>query len=61
MQLSVRVTPRVKDIVAQVAQSEGVDVSEWLRNLIVGELKGRGVLPTVLTVPGLREEGVAGV
>ncbi|MHA1632553.1 MAG: plasmid mobilization protein [Candidatus Freyarchaeota archaeon] len=51
--LSVRVTPRIKEIVAQVARSEGLDVSEWLRNLIVVELKRRGSLPVVLMPPEL--------
>jgi len=51
--LSVRVTPRIKEIVAQVAHSEGLDVSEWLRNLIVVELKRRGSLPVVLMPPDI--------
>ncbi len=55
--MTVRVTPRIKETVAQVALGEGMDVSEWLRNLIVGDLKGRGALPTAPTVPGLSEEG----
>jgi hypothetical protein len=54
-QLSVRVTPHIKEIIAQAARSEGVDVSEWLRNLIVDDLKRRGALPMVPTAPGLRE------
>jgi predicted HicB family RNase H-like nuclease len=49
--LSVRVTPRLREIVVQVAHSEGLDVSEWLRNVIIEELKKRGALPTTLTVP----------
>jgi hypothetical protein len=44
--LSVRVTPHIKETVAQLTHSEGVDVSEWLRNLIVSELKRRGALST---------------
>jgi hypothetical protein len=56
IQLTVRVMPRIKEIVAQVALGEGMDFSEWLRNLIVGDLKSRGALPTALTVPGLSEE-----
>jgi hypothetical protein len=56
--LSVRVTPRIKETVVQVTHSEGVDVSEWLRNLIISELKRCGALPTVLNVPSLSETGV---
>jgi Flp pilus assembly protein TadB len=40
--LTTRVTPRIKSIVVQIAQREGLDVSEWLRNLVVSELRKRG-------------------
>lgn len=56
VQLTVRVTPQIKETVAQVARGEGMDISEWLRNLIVIDLKSRGALPTAQTVPGLSEE-----
>ncbi|MHA1711900.1 MAG: hypothetical protein ACTSUS_07570 [Candidatus Freyarchaeota archaeon] len=55
--LSVRVTSRIKEVVAQVAHSEGLDVSEWLRNLIVVELKRRESLPIVLMPPDFRVKG----
>jgi len=43
--LSVRVTRLVRDAVVAAAQADGLDVSEWLRSLIVGELRKRGALP----------------
>ena len=43
--LAVRVTKPIKDAVVMVAQSEGVDVSEWMRSLIISELRKRGALP----------------
>ncbi|MHC1589773.1 MAG: hypothetical protein ACXQTQ_02285 [Candidatus Hecatellaceae archaeon] len=36
-----------------MARSEGLDISEWLRNLIVVELKRRGSLPVVLVPPDI--------
>jgi|GEM_PF-7033714 len=42
--LAVRVTRLIRDAVA-VAQSDGVDVSEWMRSLIVRELRKRSALP----------------
>jgi len=40
--LTTRVTPHVKSIIVQITQREGLDVSEWLRNLVVIELRKRG-------------------
>lgn len=54
--LATRVTPRIRDIVVQMAQREGLNVSEWLRNLIISELKRNEVLPTVLRAPNLKLE-----
>jgi len=54
-QLSVRVTPRIKEIVVQVANNEGLDVSEWLRSLIVAELRRRNALPAILRIASLEE------
>ena len=48
--LATRVTPRIRDVVVQMATREGFNVSEWLRNLIIMELKRTGVLPNVLRV-----------
>jgi hypothetical protein len=56
MLLATRVTPRIRDIVVQMAQREGLNVSEWMRNLIIMELKRAEALPNVLRAPILRME-----
>ena len=54
--LATRVTPRIRDIVVQMAHREGLNVSEWLRNLIISELKRNEALPSVLLSPDFRLE-----
>lgn len=54
--LATRVTPRIRDIVVQMSQREGLNVSEWLRNLIIGELKRNEALPNVIRAPNLKLE-----
>jgi len=50
--VAVRLTPRFKQILEQLAISEDLDLSAWIRNLIIKELKSRGVLPEIsLTAP----------
>ena len=49
--LATRVTPKIKAIVEQMAIREGLSVSEWLRNLVVIELKKSEALPSVLKIP----------
>ena len=49
--LATRVTPRIRDIVVQMSAREGLNVSEWLRNLIIIELKRSEALPNVLRAP----------
>lgn len=49
--LATRVTPKIKAIVEQMAIREGLSVSEWLRNLIVVELKESEALPSILKIP----------
>ena len=56
--LATRVTPRIRDIVIQMAHREGLNVSEWLRNLIISELKRNEVLPNVLRAPNLKMETI---
>ena len=51
MLLATRITPKVRDSVVQLAQGEGLNVSEWLRNLITMELKRADVLPFVHNGP----------
>jgi hypothetical protein len=48
--LSTRVTFAIKDSVFNEAQTEGLTPSEWLRNLVVKELKERQALPTGITI-----------
>jgi hypothetical protein len=48
MVLGVRLTPNLKDLITKVANSEEMDASEWVRKLIVDELKKRGAFPTLL-------------
>jgi len=45
--IATRVTPKIKNIIAQMAYREGLSVSEWLRNLIVVELKKNEALPMI--------------
>jgi len=54
--LATRVTPRIRDIVVQMAHREGLNTSEWLRNLIIGELKRNEALPNVIRAPNLKLE-----
>ena len=54
--IATRVTPHIKDLVARIAEREGLTVSEWMRNLVIVELKKYGALPTVFTIPGLEEK-----
>jgi hypothetical protein len=65
--VSVRFPERIKRMMEQVAYSEGLDLSAWVRNLVIAELKRRGVLPEAVSAYGLeaaierlKVEGVAG-
>jgi len=51
--LCTRVTPVIKEAIIRESQVEGLTASEWLRNLIVKELKERGALPRVYKFPQL--------
>lgn len=42
--LATRVTPHIKDLVQSAAYREGLYVSQWLRLLIINELKRRNML-----------------
>ncbi|MCJ7634267.1 hypothetical protein MUP77_17990 [Candidatus Bathyarchaeota archaeon] len=52
--LTTRVTPQIKDVVEQQASREGLTSSEWLRNLVIKELKRENLLPTIFKVPSKR-------
>ena len=54
--LATSVTPRIRDIVVQMAAREWLNVSEWLRNLIIMELKRAEALPNVLRAPSFELE-----
>ena len=45
--VATRVTPRIKQVVEGMAVREGLSVSEWLRKLIVVELKESDALPSL--------------
>ena len=49
--LATRVTPRISDNAKQLAYREGLSFSEWLRNLIVAELRKTNTLPNRLKEP----------
>jgi hypothetical protein len=51
--VSVRFPERIKRMMEQVAYSEGLDLSAWVRNLVIAELKRRGVLPEAVSAYGL--------
>lgn len=51
----VRLTKNIKDLVVYQASQEGITPSEWVRNLIIKELKERKILPTVLRLPEIEE------
>ena len=52
--VAVRLEPRFKRILEQLAYNEGLDLSAWMRSLIIKELKERGVMrETAINVPAL--------
>ena len=54
--LATRVTPRINECIRQMAYREGLHVSEWIRNIIVNELKKNGVIHTKLREPTFQGE-----
>ena len=51
----IRVTNAIKDIITYQAAKEGITPSEWIRALIIKELKERGTLPPLFRVPETEE------
>ena len=49
--LATRVTPRINNLVQQMAQREGLYVSEWIRKIIISELGEHGLLDRGLFAP----------
>ncbi|MFQ6076532.1 MAG: hypothetical protein ACE5OY_03275 [Candidatus Bathyarchaeia archaeon] len=54
--VSTRVTPEIKSTILSQAQREGLTISEWLRNLVISELKARNLLPRAPQMPRIKEE-----
>ena len=54
--LCTRVTYAIKEAVTRESQIEGLTASEWLRNLVVKELKDREALPKVYNFPQFEKE-----
>ena len=46
-----RVTPKIEAHIKQAANREGLYVSEWIRQIIVKELKEQGTLNNTLRTP----------
>ena len=49
--ISTKVTRRIREIVTQQASREGITTSEWLRKLIIKELKHENLLSMVFKTP----------
>jgi hypothetical protein len=50
-----RVTPRIRRIIESVALSEGLYTSEWVRKVIVKELKNSKLLTPIIEHPIVEE------
>ena len=49
--VATRVTPRINEMVKQMANREGLYVSEWVRKIITSELSKNNLLGNSLYVP----------
>ena len=54
--IATRVTPRINDLIKQMAAREGLYVSEWVRKLITQELATRGMLEKGIFSPNTPPE-----
>ena len=54
--LCTRVTPYIKEIIEQQASREGLTSSEWIRNLIIKELKNENLLQIIFKTPKVKNE-----
>ena len=52
--LCTRVTPSIEEIILQQAMQEGLNMSEWLRNLIIKELRERKAIQTTFRLPSVK-------
>ena len=53
--LCTRVTQIIKEAIIHESQVEGLTASEWLRNIVIKELKERGALQSVYRFPDLEK------
>jgi len=51
-----RLTSTIKNLITYQATQEGITPSEWLRKLVVKELRERDALPPTYKVPRILEE-----
>ena len=49
--IATRVTRNISDLISSMAYREGLSVSEWVRNLIISELKRNDVIPNQIREP----------
>lgn len=54
--LCTRLTPEIKSIIGHIAAQEGVNSSEWVRKLIIKELRALDVLQTQFYIPTIEKE-----
>jgi hypothetical protein len=57
--IATRVTPRISRIIKAVAASEGLYASEWVRKVIITELKNSKLLTTSINHPIIEESNYA--
>jgi hypothetical protein len=55
-----RVTSYIKEIIEQQASREGLTPSEWMRNLIIKELKHENLLQMIFKTPKIKERRNSG-
>ena len=55
--MNVRMTPEIKDAVDNASSREWLSVSDWIRNIVVNELRARNLLPTTYVLPEIDETG----
>jgi len=55
-----RLVPGFKRMLEQLALNEGLDLSAWMRNLVLKELKSRGMIRESPTVGPALEEALLG-
>jgi len=53
-----RLVPRFKRMLEQLALNEGLDLSAWMRNLVLKELKRRGMIRELPAVGPAFEEAL---